>query len=172
MGGRFDGANLALGTAGHDRESGFHGGPFVIWVDFEIAKELFGCRILPIERLQVRSWAQTDFGNHAGKLGSVFLALRDRACHRINDDVLRPGIVLGSVRIFDAYDVAGALDERVLKASAGAKERPVAAPRELDSLQHAIKALVGTARRGPDSIKAFQQLLSLRFENGRGRNPL
>src|ERR1700730_3156759 len=132
MRGRFNGAYLALRAAGYDGESGLHRGPLVIGIDFEIAEELFGCGVLHIKGLQVGSWAQADFGDQAGEFGRVFLAVWDRARNGVDDDVLGAGIVLGCVRVFYAYDVAGTLDERVLKASAGTEKRPVVAAGEID----------------------------------------
>src|SRR5579864_6431657 len=171
MSGGFDGANLALSAAGYDGESGFHGGPFVIRINFEVAEEFFGGGVLHIERLEVGAWAQTDFGDQAGESGGVFLAVGDGACDGVDDDVLGAGIVLGAVGILDAEHVAGTLDESVLKASAGAEKRPVTAAGEFDSLEHAVEALVGTAGGGPDSVQAFEQVLGVRGENGWSRDP-
>src|SRR5271156_1645907 len=71
--GRFYGANFTFSSTGHDGKSGFHGSPFVVGIDFEIAEELLRGGVLRIERLKVRSWPQADFGNRAGQFGRVFL---------------------------------------------------------------------------------------------------
>src|SRR6202035_769356 len=95
MGGRFDRANFTLRAAGNDGEACLHGGPFVFWIDFEVAEELFSDAVLPVKRLQIRSWAKANFGNQAGELGRILLAVRHRTSHGINNDVLRAGIVFG-----------------------------------------------------------------------------
>src|SRR5207248_618479 len=52
-----------------------------------------------------------------------------------------------------------------------AQKRPIASARKLDTFQHPVKAFVRTARRGPNSVKALQHFLSIRFKDGRSRNP-
>src|SRR5262249_19074384 len=42
VGGRFNGADFALRATRDYGETCFHGGPFVFWIDFEVAEELFG----------------------------------------------------------------------------------------------------------------------------------
>jgi len=63
--GRFDGADFAMTAAGDYGESGFHGGPFVFGIDFEVAEEFFGDDffVFAVERLQVGAGAEADFGN-------------------------------------------------------------------------------------------------------------
>ena len=66
--GRFYGANFALRAAGYYREAGFHGGPFEVGIDFEVAKEFFGHDffVFAVERLQVGAGTQSDLGDFAG----------------------------------------------------------------------------------------------------------
>jgi len=170
--GRFYGANFTFSSAGYDGKSGFHGGPFVVGIDFEIAKKLLRGGVLRVERLKVRSWPQADFGNRARQFGRVFLPVRNGAGHWVNNNIFGARIVLSRVRILDAQHIAGALDERVLKTSTSAEKRPVATAREFDPFQHAVETLVGTAGRGPDSVQAFQHFLGIRGENGGSCDPL
>ena len=137
MGGRFDGANFSLSAAGDDGESGFHGDPFELRIDFEVAEKFLGrsLLVLPIERLQVGAGAQANLGDGAGELRSVAFAVGDGAGYRIDDDVLRSGIVLGAVSVGDVENVAGELDERVLESAAGAEKGPVAAAGELNAFE-------------------------------------
>jgi len=170
--GGLDGAYLALRAAGHYGKARFHGSPFIVGIDFEVAEEFFGDRVLRIERLQVRAGAQANFRDRAYELGGALCAIRDGASDRIDDDVLRSGIVLGAIGIFDPQDVADALDERVLKAAAGSEEGPVAPAGEFDALQHAVKTFVGTAWRCPESVKALQSFLCVGLEDARSCDPL
>src|SRR5580765_2383515 len=90
----FDGTDLALSTTGNHRESGFHGGPFEVGIDFEVAEELFGggLLILAVERLQVGARTQANLRNDTGKLRRIALAVRNGTGNRIDDDVLGAGI--------------------------------------------------------------------------------
>ena len=146
-------------TAGDHGETGFHGGPFIFGIDFEVAEEFFGDDFfsLAIKRLQVGARAQANLGDFAGEFRGVTFAAGHGAGYGIDDDVFGCGIVLGGVGVFNAEDVAGELDEGVLKASAGAEIRPVAAAGELDAFEHAVETLVGTARRGPEAVEAFEK---------------
>ena len=171
---RLDGADLALGTAGYDGESGFHGGPFEIGIDFEVAEEFFrdSFFVFAVVRLQIGAGAEANFRHGAGEFRGVSLAIGHRARDRVDDDVLGSGIVFGGVGVGDVEHVAGELNEGVLKSSAGAEEGPVAAAGELDALQHSVDTLVGAARRGPDAVEGLEGLLGVGFREGGGRQPL
>src|SRR6202035_1942433 len=114
---------------------------------FEVAEEFFGHDffVFSIERLQVGAGAQADLRHLAGKLGSVAFAAFHGAGYGIDHDVLGSGIVFGGVGVGDAENVAGKLDQGVLKASAGTEKGPVAAAGGLDPFEHAVETLVGTA---------------------------
>ena len=174
MRGRFDGADLAFGAAGNYGEAGFHGGPFIFGIDFEVAEELFGRSLLvfSVERLQVRARAQANFRNRARELRGIALAVGDGARHGINDDVLRAGIILGAVGVFDVENVAGEFEESILESATGAEEGPIAAARELDAFEHAVETLVGAAGRGPQAVETLQRLFGGGGGERRRRQPL
>ncbi len=92
-------------------------------------------------------------------LGAPSGAIGHGAGHRINDDVFRARIILGAVRVLDSEHVAGTFDQSILKTAASAEKRPVAPAREFNAFQHAVKTLVGTARRSPDPVEALQFLV-------------
>ena len=87
--GGFDGAYFSLGSARHDRKAGFHGGPFVFGIDFEVAEELFGYDffVFAVERLQVGTRAEADFWDFAGEFGRVAFDAGDGAGYRIDHDI-------------------------------------------------------------------------------------
>src|SRR6202163_85433 len=172
MGGRFDGADLALRATCYHRESRFHGGPFVVGIDFEVAEELFGDRILRIVRLQVGTRPQANFRNRTGKLGRTLGAIGYGAGHRVDDDVFRTGIILGAVRILDSEHIADTFDQSILKAAAGAEEGPVTPAGEFNAFQHAIKTFIRTAWRRPNSVETLQFLFCARLQEARGCDPL
>src|ERR1700722_8225568 len=168
---RFDGADFALRTARDHGESGLHGAPFKFGIHFEIAKKLFsrGFLLLAIKRLQIRTRAKTNLRNRAGKLGRVALAARHGARDGINHDVFRTGIVLGGVGVLEPVYIAREFEESVLESSASAQKRPVATTGELNPLEHAVKTLVGAARRSPEAVEAFENFFgSRRDQRGRG----
>src|SRR6202040_4283751 len=117
-------------TSRDHRKSRFHCCPFELGIDFEVAEELLGRRlfVLAVERLQVGTRTQANLRDRARQLGGIALAIGHGARYRIDDDVLRSGIVLGTVRICDVEDIACKFDEGVLKPSAGAEKWPIAAP--------------------------------------------
>src|ERR1700730_3502445 len=102
----------------------------------------------------------------------MFLAIGHGAGDRIDNDVFRSGIVLGGVSVSDADDVAGELDEGILESAAGGEQRPVAAAGELDALEHAIKALVRAAGRGPQGVETFKNFISVEGGERGGGQPL
>src|SRR5271154_2674982 len=106
VGRRFDGADFAVGAARYYGEASFHGGPFVLGVDFEVAEELFGYDffVLAVERLQVGAGAKADFGHLAGELWRIAFDASDGAGYRVDHDVLRSGVILGAVGVGDAED--------------------------------------------------------------------
>src|SRR5579864_743060 len=172
--GGFDGADLTLRAARDHRKPSFHGGPFEFRINLEVAEEFFGDGIfvLAVERLQVRARAETNLRNRARKFGGVAFAVGNGAGDRINEDVLRSGIVFGGVGVFDVEDVARELDEGILESATGAEERPVAAARELDAFEHSVETFVWAARRGPKAVEAFELLFCL-WRSKRGcRQPL
>src|ERR1022692_4642040 len=129
---RFDRADFALGAARHYGESRFHGRPFKVRIDFEVAEVLFGRGLfsLSVKRLQVGAGTQANLRDCAGWLRGVALGIGPGTGDRIDVDVLRAGIVLGAVGVWDVEDVAGEFDEGVLESSAGAEEREQARVRE------------------------------------------
>jgi len=137
--------------------------PFVVRIQFEIAEELFGNDIARIKSLQIRSWPNANLRHHPRKLRCVARAVRHRTCHWINNDVLRAGVVLSRVGVLDAENVARAFDYRVLEPSASSQKWPVPPPRELDTLQHAVNALVRAPRRGPKAVEGFECFISAGF---------
>ena len=62
-------------------------------------------------------------------------------------------------------------DQSILKTATGAEERPVPSAREFNALQHAIKTLVGAARRGPNPVEALQFLIRSGLLETRGSDP-
>src|ERR1017187_4213851 len=65
---RFDRADFALGAARHYGESRFHGRPFKVRIDFEVAEVLFGRGLfsLSVKRLQVGAGTQANLRDRAG----------------------------------------------------------------------------------------------------------
>src|SRR4030088_630417 len=120
---RLDGADFTLRSASDHGESGFHGAPFVVRIDFEVAEELLGGSffVLAIERLQVGAGTEPDFGNRTGKFGSVAFAVGHGTGYGIDDNIFRAGIVFSAVGVFDVENVARELDERVLESAAGSE---------------------------------------------------
>src|SRR5579862_1705357 len=159
VGGRLDGANLSVGSAGYDREASFHSGPFVLGIDFKVAEELLAHHlfVFSVKGLQVRAGAQANLRNHAGELGGVAFAVGNGACYGIDDDILGAGIIFGGVGIGDAEHIAGELDERVLESGASPEKRPVPSAGELDAFEHAVEAFEGTAGRGQKSVEPFEK---------------
>ena len=51
--------------------------------------------------------------------------------------------------------------QSILEAASSADERPVAPPRELNAVEHAFHALVGTRRRRPQPVESSHQPLAL-----------
>src|ERR1700726_881587 len=103
--GGFDGANFALRSTSHYREARFHGGPFVVGIDLEVTKEFFHNAVLRIERLQIRSGAQTNFRDGTGQLGRALGAIGDSARYLVDDNIFRSRLVFGAVRVFDSQHV-------------------------------------------------------------------
>src|SRR5580704_11020038 len=124
VGGRFDRANLAFGATGDYWKSSFHGGPFEVRVDFEVAEEFFGrgLFVFAVKGLQIRAGTQANFWNLTGEFRRVALAVGNRTGHRINDDVFRARIVFRAVGIGNVEDVAGKFDKSILKSTAGAEK--------------------------------------------------
>jgi len=56
-----------LRSAGYDEKAAFYGAPFVLGIDFNVAKEFFGDDFFfAVERLQIRSEPKADLGYHTG----------------------------------------------------------------------------------------------------------
>src|ERR1035441_145757 len=163
-----------MGAARHYGESRFHGRPFKVRIDFEVAEVLFGRGLfsLSVKRLQVGAGTQANLRDRAGYLRGVALAIGHGTGDRIDDDVLRAGIVLGAVGVWDVEDVAGEFDEGVLESSAGAEERPVAAAGELDPFEHAVETLEGAAGRGPQTVETFERFFGCVSRERRSGQPL
>src|ERR1700756_3367078 len=106
MGGRLNSADFTLRAACDHGKSSLHRRPFEVWINFEVAEEFFGYHFLPLAvvGLQVRSRAQTDLGNCSRKFWRVSLGVWNGAGHRVNDDVLRSGIILGGVGVGDVQN--------------------------------------------------------------------
>src|SRR5580693_2477909 len=174
MRGRLDGANLTLSAARDHGKTRFHSSPLELRIDFKIAEEFLGRRllILAIERLQVRAGTQADLGDAARQFGSVAFAIRDGAGHGINHDVLGAGIVFGAVSVFDVQHVAQEFNESILESAAGTEERPIAAARKLNAFEHAVKTLIRAAGRGPQAVETLQLLLRTVPHERRRRDPL
>ena len=173
MRGRFKRANFSLRAAGDYGKTGFHGAPFVVGIDFEVAEEFFGHDFLvfAVERLQVGPGTEANLWYFAGQLRCVTFAPGDGAGHGVDDDILRAGIVFGAVGIGDAENVAGKLDQGVLKTSACTEKRPIAVAGEFDASKHALETLVGTAGRSPEAVKAFEDFFCALGDERRRRYP-
>src|ERR1700724_3552693 len=124
---RLDRANFALSATRDHGKSRLHRRPFKIRIDFKVAEKLFGGGLLvfAVKRLQVGAGTQANVGDRSGELGSLVFAVWNGAGYRIDDNVLRPGIVLGAVGVLNVEYVAGELDKGVLESAAGSEERPV-----------------------------------------------
>src|SRR5712692_288860 len=146
MRGRFDGPAFFLRSAGYDRKARFHGHPFELGIHLEIAEEFFLDHFLLVKRREVRAGTKADLLDFSRELGRILIAARNSAGNGIDDDVLGVRIFFGGGRVMDAKHVAGALDERVLEASASGEEWPVVDAGKLDTFEHAVETLVGTAR--------------------------
>jgi glycosyltransferase involved in cell wall biosynthesis len=145
--GRFDGAAFfVLGAAGHDREARFHRHPFELGVHFVVAEEFFLDDFLSVIRGEIGAGTQANLADFSGELGRVRIAVGNGAGDGIDDDVLSVRIFFGGGGVANAEHVAGALDERVLKAAAGAEKWPVVDAGELNAFEHAVETLVGAAR--------------------------
>src|SRR4029077_8490365 len=149
---------FAIAAAGNDGKAGLHGTPFVFGIDFEVAEEFFGYDffVFPIERLQVRAGAEANLRHFTRQLGRIAFAAGNGAGYGVDHDILRARIIFGGVGVGDAENVAGKLDQSVLKTSASAEKGPVAATGKLNPFQHAVETLVGTAGRRPETVKAFE----------------
>src|SRR5262249_10558299 len=140
----------------HHRKPSFRNSPFKLRVHFVIAEEFFFDHVHLVERMQIRSRANADFRNGSGKFWCVTWAIGYRTCNRRYDDVLRSGIVFGSISILDSQHISRTLYQSVLKPSSSADERPVAPAREFDGSEHSIETLVRTSRRCPQPVEGFQ----------------
>src|SRR5579872_1625238 len=121
--------------------------------------------------MEIGSGPQLDLRNGAGQLWLALGLIRNGASNGIDNDVLRAGVIFCRIGVFDTQYIAGALDERVLKASAGAEKRPIASPREFNSLKHSVETLVWAAGGGEDAVEAFKDLLNPGFREVESRNP-
>src|SRR5277367_1873613 len=133
MSGRLDGAALLLRTAGYDRKASFHSHPFELGIQFVVAEEFFFDFLLSIKRRQVRAWTEMNLVYFPGEFGPVLVAIWNGAGYGVDHDILGLGIFFGGGSVANADDVAGALDERVLKAAAGAEKRAIVHAGELDA---------------------------------------
>src|ERR1039458_652276 len=115
----------------------------------------------------MRAGAEIDLGYDSGELGSAGSPVRNSAGNGVDDDVLPVRIFLGGGGIGNAEYVAGALDQCVLEASEGPQKGPVVDARKLNSLEHAIEALVRTSRRGPKTVERIEMREATRFEQRR-----
>src|ERR1700691_1553246 len=87
--GRFDGPDFSLRATGDYREAGFHGGPFVLGIHFEVTEEFFAYEflILAIKGLQVGTGTQADLRDFAGEFGRAAFAAGHGAGYGIDHDV-------------------------------------------------------------------------------------
>ncbi len=171
MRGRFDGPAFFLGATGYDRKARFHRHPFELGIHFEIAEEFFLDRFFSIKRREVGAGTKADLLNFSRELGRILIAVRNGAGNGIDHDVLGRRVFFRGCGVVNAEHVAGALDERVLEASASGEERPVVDASKLDAFEHPVETFVGTARRGPQTIEGIECGRGARFEERRRRKP-
>jgi hypothetical protein len=146
------------------RKARFHGHPFEVGVHFVVAEEFFLDQLLSVIRREVGAGAKPYLIDLSGEPGRVGSAVGKGAGHGIDHDILGVRVLFGSGGVVDAEDVAGALDERVLETSASAEEWAVVDAGELDASEHAVETLVGTARRGKQTVERIEGGGGVRFE--------
>src|SRR5439155_12123421 len=112
-------AAFICGDTRYDLKARFNRGPFKFRIHFEVAEILFLDNLFPVVASEIRARAQANFRDSSRELGCTLGALWDGASDRINDDVFRVRVFFGCGGVLHAEHVAGALDERVLEASAG-----------------------------------------------------
>src|SRR5271166_3342394 len=152
MRGRFDGPAFFLGAARDDWKACFHRHPFELGIHFVVTEEFFLDLFFAIKRGEVGAGAEADLADFSGELGRILIAVGDGAGYRIDDNVLGIRVFFGGGGVADSENVAGALDERVLEARAGAEKWPVVDAGELDAFEHALETLEWAAGRGPQTI--------------------
>jgi len=108
--------------------------------------------------------AQVDLRHDAGELGRIWRTIGNGARDRIDNDVLCVGVFFSCSGIADAEDIAGIFNQRVLEAATGGKKRPVVHSRKLDAFEHAVEALVRTARRRPEAVEGIEDPVRARVQ--------
>src|SRR6185312_924005 len=154
---RFNCSDFPLRSARYNRQPCLYRRPFEFRIHLEVAEEFFADGVLPVKRLQIRTRTQTDFRDHPGKLWSSGRLVWNRAGHGINHNVLGARIIFRRISVFDLEHIAHALNQCILKTTTGTKKRPIAFPRELNALEHSVKAVVRAAWRGPKAVKTLQR---------------
>jgi hypothetical protein len=85
--------------------------------------------------------------------------------------MFRCGIVFGTLSIGNFLNVARILYQSILDAASCTDKRPTSFTRELDTTQHAVKALVRTSGRRDQSVPEAQSVFRRRIGQRHSWNP-
>src|SRR6266404_1759162 len=151
----FNRVRFALRSPRNDGKSRLDHRPLEFRIHLVVTEKFLCDDVFLVERMKIGSRTDANFWNWTGQLWLSRCAVGNGTCHGMDDNVLRSGIILCRIGVFNVHHISRTLYQSVLEAPSSADKGPVSATRKLNASQHSVETLVGTAGGGPEPVKIF-----------------